>query len=237
TTSVTVGTPNFAVVRSASSKNLNFENCAFSNGSIGLSLFEGDGSLIQNCRFNNQYEHALQIGGGTNITIQKNTITSNSSKAPSTQLPTSLISIGGVTGGLKVLGNTIYSDVEYPNAAILISDCNATANAKALIANNFIGLAAAYSSEDFYGVLIIESSFTNIYNNNISIEGNSSNSAAIKFDMGGNNILANNNLINYGNGKALVVVGQFSLLSSENNNLYSLGSNLTSFAGVNSNNL
>ena len=149
-----------------------FEGCQISNGSIGLINDGGNNGVITHTRFRNQYAQAINSSNHFGIELSENTFSSTSSYLPTTnpKYTSAFVEFNKVKGGVYALNNSLYASEEFPIVGFQFSSCKAKANAKNYLINNFIGIGASYSSEEFIGISVIESDFTFISNNNVAIE-------------------------------------------------------------------
>ena len=126
----------------------------------------------------------------------------------------------------KVAGNKIVSNGDY---GVYIGDCGGSSPFRGLVANNFCSIGGTSTC---YGIYLSNSTFVNVYHNNVNITSTSTNGRAIYLYNGGSNInIKNNNFINTGPGLAYYLNTISIVASSDNNNMTSAGTNLAYWGG------
>ena len=222
-----------AIVKLGFSDGIYIDDCSFNRGSIGVVSLSSNFVSVSNSTFKNQYKIGFSADKGNYITVDKNTFNSNSGFLPAANSAdySAQISLANVTGNAVIKNNVIYGNDQFPLYGIVLQNCQATSTNRNLIINNFIGVGAAYSKEDFSGIYVVNSDKNIVANNNIAIEGNSNSNSAVLFEGGSSNELLNNNLVNFGNGYAININNYSSVISSNHNNLFSNGNNLVEYVG------
>ena len=122
----------------------------------------------------------------------------------------------------EVIGNKIISNGTY--GGIYIYACNGSSPFRGLVANNFCSTGGTSWA---YGIRLYNSSFINVYHNNINITTTSTNGRGFLLTNGGTDVnVKNNNFITTGPGYAMYVSTLTAIVSSDYNNLQSAGTNI-----------
>lgn len=226
-------TQELALVNLENARLSSFENCSFNDGSIGLNASNGDNVWVKGSRFINNYGTGIAIASMPAVTIEENYITSNSGfvMGTSSTAISAGVALSSVNGGATVRNNTIFGRDQWPMYGVALDNCQPKSNNPNFVYNNFVGVGPSYSSLDFAGIWLNSSDFSLVYNNNISVEGNSTDAAALAVNGGSSNELFNNNMVNLGAGPGLLVANFSNIVASDYNNIYSNGPNVVSYAG------
>jgi len=132
------------------------------------------------------------------------------------------IYLNGCDGKFQIIGNKVVSSDYYHGIYIYL--CNGSAPFRGLIANNFCSIGGASSA---YGIRLYNSSFVNVYHNNVNLTSTGTGARAFYLSNGGSDInIKNNNFINTGPGYAYYVSTTTAVSSSDFNNLQSAGTNI-----------
>lgn len=200
-----------------------FTNCDFMGGSYGIYWRgQGQASLNEDCMFDScQFLDWYYMGSYTEFT---NNLVIRNSRYVSNSLYTGT-SYGIYNqygdGAQEINNNRVERDTtDVPKYGMYISNSDATNGSPGLISNNTVVVGDSASSSTFYGMYLQTSSFQNVYHNSLVTIGGGTGSRTLYSSSGGGNRLANNNIVNLGNGHALYLGSTFSLLSSDHNNLY-----------------
>lgn len=222
-----------ALVYSSSSTTSNDSNNAFignrfEGGSLGLYM---NGVSAQNLELNlvandnvfiNQYSKAIQLSNQGVISIRNNSISTNSSYVGYVA-----IYLDRCQRNQVITKNKINS---VPGTGLYLVDCTGLAGIRAVISNNFI------QCSDSAGISIINSDYQDIVNNSVNMTGTLASSSAL-FIRGSGTFLnvINNVLVNSGGGYAYVISDSaiFAVQTSDRNDIYTTGSVLGSYNGVN----
>ncbi len=218
------GTPNAASALIGSSEDIlsdiRIMNNFLSDGEWGV-LINGD---------NNQH--------ATGIVVNNNIIASSKTNAIRLQDCSAPIIIGNdcsnsgnnysgirlsfCDGKFKVVGNKVVNTDYY--SGIYIYSCNGSAPFRGLVANNFCSVGGASSS---YGIRIYNSTFVNVWHNNVNVTSTGINARAFYLSNGGTDVsIKNNNFINTGAGYAYYVSTTTAITTSDYNNIFGGGANI-----------
>jgi len=223
-----------AVLKVSNTNGFWIDNSRINDGAFGVDLNGGSNTLITNNNFKNQFAQGASFTSSSGITFTGNIMNSNSGYVTPTTggLLAAQLIFNNIAGGVDAHANTIYGSDQFPLYGVAFVGSQAKANRKNFLYNNFIGIGASYSGFDFGGVALINSDFTIVSNNNVAIEGNGNNASAFLADGGSQNEVYNNSFANFGAGKAVIFASPSTIISSDNNNLYSTGSSLGEYAGA-----
>lgn len=229
-TNSTTGLANFKI---SNSDGFWINNCRINDGAFGIDLNGGNNTIITNNTFRNQHAQGATFTASIDIEFSHNEMSSNSGYVTPTNggLYAAQLVFNNVSGGVNAFANNIYGQDQFPLFGIAFIGSQGKANNKNLVYNNFIGIGASYSGFDFGGIALINSDFTVVSNNNIAIEGNGGDASAFLADGGSQNEVYNNSFANFGVGKAVVFATPSTVIASNNNNLYSTGSNICDYTG------
>ncbi len=192
----------------------------YMNGNSSLSLEQY--TVIRNNTFINQYFKGIQMSNQGNAIIEDNTFNTNS-----TYTGYSAIYLDRSLRPHSIRRNQI---LDTPGTGIFLLDCTAQAGVHGIIANNFI------HSNDSAGISVVNGDYQDIIFNSILMTGTTNTfSALFMRGSGVGKKVVNNILANSGGGYAYVVSDSavFGILSSNYNNLYTTGSNVGEYNGIN----
>jgi PKD repeat protein len=113
---------------------------------------------------------------------------------------------------------------------IYLSNCDATAANRGLVANNMLHAGLTGDGNTYYGLYMTSTGYMNIYNNSTLTDGGN-NSRAFYISNGGANTVLNNNFIDLGAGFAAYLADNYSVTSMDNNNMWAPGGNLGYYSG------
>ncbi len=214
---------------------LEFGNCSFIGGSWAVRM-EGEKSKLQsnltfkNNKFENQYRSGIWIKYGENINV-----TSNNLKSNSTYQGVAAIQLEETAGGVEVYGNQIMSAQIWPRIGLQIISSTGLSTKKNIISTNSFSLGDTNSaaSDTKTGISLDVAAFFDVNSNSVSIVSKDKNSSAFKITNSSGNTVLNNVFTSMGtDGLATDVSGLGSILSMNNNLLYSTA-NLGKFNGSN----
>ena len=133
-------------------------------------------------------------------------------------------------GPVQVLNNKVHDDAGSTLYGIYIYYCDADATTPTLVANNMV--TSDGNTGSVYALRVYYSTYTNIYNNSVYIQGGSSTYGAYLYgsSSSGPYDFKNNSIVNLDDGYALYGTSSvLGYLTSSNNNLYSNGTLLCDF--------
>jgi len=206
-----------------------FENNLIENGSMAIYMWESgetniyDGNDIRNPYYMGAYCYESQGPKFRNNTMMSNSIYTNgygfyiyySDKEP-----------------FEISNNTIHPERdEWPRYAIRTFSSTARANDRNMINNNSISVGQAWSGLTMYAIYMDQTGFTDITNNSIAVRGTNFDTYGLWLQSAGAMRVHNNSVANFGSGVAARYFGNSTVISSENNNLYSTGFILASYNG------
>ncbi|MBN2612213.1 MAG: T9SS type A sorting domain-containing protein [Bacteroidales bacterium] len=201
-----------------------FRNSSFINGTTGLYINGAFESIIENCKFFNQYEQGMFLRWFTNGKVLKNQITSN-------------------TDNLSYRG--LYVEYSYPLAVeynsigigngirgIEMRYCNAP-NADNLLKINNNTIALGGTSGTCYAVELYYSDFVSMNHNSVNLYREGSDNRCLSLDTYSAYLsLYNNILSNPGGGLVIATASLNGISKSDFNNFYTSGAQLGIFNGV-----
>jgi len=120
---------------------------------------------------------------------------------------------------------------EWPRYGMYIFGSTAKANNRNIVRNNSISVGQAWSGNLTYGLYMGQTGFTDITNNSIAVRGTNFDSYGMLLDGAGAMRVHNNSIAHFGSGTAVRYNGNSTVISSENNNIYSTGFILASYNG------
>ena len=205
---------------------LTVKNCLFEGGTYGVFIngffqpLTTDVEISNNC-FNQQDKASIYILGVENSIFQKNTIFQQKTNEEFAGIyldrsgSQNLIRSNDITLQGGGYGIQLWENGSQPNAVSIY--------------NNFIKVGGGIQA---YGIYTYFSSFANIWNNSIRIDGNRPDNRVGLFTIQGNNLQLKNNIIaNFSEG-FLIETDSFSNLISNNNNFFTTGINLGKLAST-----
>lgn len=212
---------------------LNFTNCLFEGGSWGLYM---DGTTdqhanvsVNNSEFLNTFRSAIWLKEISGVNINANSISSISSNTA-----TGAIQLADLEGYVEIFGNHITHSPAWPMIGLRINGSAGKANQHNLIMNNAfsIGDTTSAASGVKMGVDLINVAFYDVVFNSLAISTSNSSAYAFGISNSNGNEIRNNVFANMGpGGDAIVVSGLGSVLSMDNNLIYSMA-DFGSFSGT-----
>jgi parallel beta-helix repeat protein len=229
------GNINGVVLNSRNSQDdfLTVKNCFLENGSYGIYLNAPGvsspeaGLIIDSNLFENQYSNGISAQYLSAPQINRNLIVTNWSNSGF-----SAVYIYYISGGGQILKNQI--SVSEGNG-LSLSSCNGTSDDRLLIANNFVAITGGSTANR--GLFINYGSEINIFYNTIRVGSTNTSSAALYNFGGTNKFILNNIFSNFGGGLAIYNYLSTNLTVSNFNDLYTTGSILGQWNGINTSNL
>jgi len=201
----------------------------FENGSYGLYWWGSGqtaleaGTVIEGNTFKDQYFYGIYCYYQDGLVIHNNLL-----ESASTYTGTSYaIRPWYCDNGTQITNNVIKpSGGTYPVYGIQQYYNDNTAINKGLVANNCIKIGnPANTGTSFYGYYGFQNGFSDILNNSMDIEGGGVNARALYSSSGGANTMHNNSLSNMGQGYAVYLQDNYTIIDANNNNLYTTGTN------------
>ncbi|MFK7970609.1 MAG: PKD domain-containing protein, partial [Bacteroidia bacterium] len=213
-----------------------FEDNQIEGGSYGMywhgvnaqSLEEG--TVVRGNIFKGQYFYGLRILYQNTTTIEENDINLSSSSYTGSVWG---IYLSYCNGKLSVAKNTVCTHPNYGIGIYLNNCASKPGQDQALVANNMVSIGNPNTTSTSYGIFLTLSSFIRIAHNSVLLESNGSESAAFYATGGGANTIYNNHFVNIGSGYAVYIYSQYSVIASDYNNYFSLGTNVAHFVGTN----
>ncbi|MBL4657722.1 MAG: hypothetical protein JKX73_06955, partial [Flavobacteriales bacterium] len=229
----TTGTSNnLALVYSAADvdNNNEFSDNRFIDGSSGL-IFAGTAPgteeaevIVQRNVFINQAYTGIGLWNSISPRISDNIISTNSTRTDYDGIYCQDCELN-----LIIEGNTFESSAVGGNGIDLLN-CDGTSGNEGLIANNFVQIGATGSAG---GILIANSTYQKCYSNSINLTStNVTLGAAFKQTTGSNHDIQNNLFVNSGGGYAVDVGNTAGIVTMDNNDLYSSGTNIGNWGGT-----
>ncbi|PCH96448.1 MAG: hypothetical protein COB85_03590 [Bacteroidetes bacterium] len=127
----------------------------------------------------------------------------------------------------KVIGNKVVSSDYYTGIYIYL--CNGSAPFRGVVANNFCSVGGGGSS---YGIRLYNSSYVDVWHNNINVTSTSTSGRAFYLGSGGTDVtVKNNNFVNTGPGYAFYVSTTTAITSTDFNNIFGGGTNIGYWGG------
>ena len=214
-------------------ENLSFDNCHFEGGSWGIYLNGGTNThsniTCSDNVFLNTFRSAIWINETEGVIIERNSISSNS---PNTA--TGAINLSNLSDYVEIFGNHITHSPAWPMIGLRINGSAGKANQHNLIMNNSfsIGDTTSAASGVKMGVDLINVAFYDVVFNSLAISTSNSSAYAFGISNSNGNEIRNNVFANMGSGgDAIVVSGLGSVLSMDNNLIYSMA-DFGSFSGT-----
>ncbi|MCF8294560.1 MAG: right-handed parallel beta-helix repeat-containing protein [Bacteroidales bacterium] len=234
--STTTGVDNFNTI----------SNCSIENGYYGIYFYGSSSAMEDGNKFINNsitgfYYYGIYSGYSLNIQTIGNLIANGSNSSTNYALRYYYNDGQSIITGNNIIGtntSTFYGLYYYY--------CDPDTSAPSLIANNFISYQGG-TTATAYGLYVYNSMATQIYNNSVNIlTGSATASAAAYYFYTTGTTYANtaiywldsknNNFVNTGSGYSYLInegVYQLGSMTSDHNNLYVSGTNLTKVGTVN----
>ena len=134
-------------------------------------------------------------------------------------------------GAKQFVGNTIKLKPTSYAYGMYIYYSDASASAKAIIANNMISITTGNTSSSNYGIYCYNSSHQQFYYNSVNITKGGTNTRGI-YVSSGNNIDMVNNIFSILNGYTMYVNSTYTINTSDYNDLYSNATNMAYWSGA-----
>jgi len=201
----------------------------FENGSYGLYWWGVSqtaletGTEIEGNLFKDQYRYGMYTYYQDGLKIHNNLFESTSTYTGTSYAISNWYSDNGTQitqNVIKPSGNT------YPVYGIQHYYGDNTAGSRGLVANNCIRVGnSTNTGTSFYGFYGFQNGFVDIINNTMDIEGGGVNARALYSSSGGANTMHNNSLSNMGQGYAVYLQDNYTVIDANNNNLYTTANN------------
>jgi hypothetical protein len=210
--------------------NMYFAGNRIGSGSYGMYIVGNSGSdpatglSVMDNEFVDNYYMGLYARYIEDVDFSYNEIESNSSYTNGYG-----IYFRDVDGRIDVVENHLNSDTDWPRYGIYANTTSGSSNFPANFENNVIKLGYLSNTNSLYGIYGTNCDFFNVNHNTFVIEGTGGGATAAYFAGGGGNELTNNIFANMGTGYAIYISGTFTVINSNNNDLYSGGNNLGYF--------
>lgn len=215
---------NIVTLSSVNIHNINFNNNIFNNGSRCFYALGGSSTKSTNFNFTNNELNVSKVG----ILISGFDSPNISNNEFNCVGDADAISVVNCDNNFQIIKNKIACETDLSNG-ILISGSNVSTSGYGLIANNFIQATNK-------GIQIVNSDYILIYFNSVNIENSPISANTGSFALSHDNsssylFIYNNMLINSRQGFAYI--GNSSTVESNFNNLYTNGSNIGKWNGIN----
>lgn len=215
--------------------NIAIWDCDFEGGSDGIFISGGSSHEVSGCDFRGTYLASIHFEKASNIRIEDNDMRSLSTNIYNGSAHSSMgigIFLDKISDDLFVNDNFVgSSNSQWPKFGIYIADYN-KASGTNWIYNNMLNIGQPWSSIEFRGISIRNSSFTQVANNNIALNGNNNNNEGMFYNLGTGNAMWNN-VIEIGVAGVAVRHNSFGeVTKSDYNNFYAPGNNIVAIGGT-----
>ncbi len=215
--------------------NISITGCDFVNGSDGVFITGGSSHSFTDSKFIGTYLSSIHVTNASNIEIAHNDISSLSANIYNGSLTNQMgigIYVSKISDDLVINNNIVKSsNSQWPRFGIHVENYNRASGVN-WIFNNFLNIGQAWSGIEFRGISMINSSFTQIANNNIAINGNSGNNEGMYYDQGTGNAMWNNIISIEVAGVAVRQANFGQVTKSDYNNLYAPGNDIVAIGGT-----
>ncbi len=212
--------------------NVTLSNSSVSGGSYGVyvsgssSNDRAEGIELWGLEIEDPYYRGIYLNNVEDAAVNYNTINSSHTYTSGRG-----INIQNTRGDIEVMNNTIVASDRWPERGFYFSTLEGTAAGPADVSNNVLRIGTNNYSDNYYGIYMTNNSFVSLVHNTIGIETTNSGSYGVYITGGGGNELVNNNIAHLGDGDGLRINGVFSVINSDNNNLWSANGDLANFNG------
>ncbi|MGB0403572.1 MAG: T9SS type A sorting domain-containing protein [Salibacteraceae bacterium] len=214
-------------------ENLDFSNCQFEGGSWGIYLNGGTNThvniSISDNIFKNTYASAIWINEAEGLVVERNNFSSSSTNAG-----TIAINLANLSDYVEIYGNHLTHSATWPMMGLRINGSAGKSNQHNLIMNNAfsVGDTSSSTSGNKAGIDLINVAFYDVVFNTMAISTSNSSAYAFGISNSNGNDIYNNVFANMGSGgDAVNVSGLGSVLSMDNNLIYSMA-DFGSFSGT-----
>lgn len=204
------------------------EHSYFNRGSYGIyelgSSINAAGLRIAQNQFMNQNYRAIEISDFDDLNIYRNWIrTTNGTTS-------SYIGIYLLSCDVNIRVSKNYINAPFKGDGLLLSSCHGTLGNEIIVDNNFVIVGdSATISYDVQGLYLASCSYVKVYYNSIHSVSPYAFSEAVLLSSNSNFELKNNVFVNSGTGYALYLSSGVTNFSSDYNDLYATGTNLTHY--------
>jgi hypothetical protein len=200
---------------------LNVMECTFMNGSSSIDVQASNNVSISKSNFSQMFVNGINIEGSDNVVVKRNTFSSTSFLTNGIA-----ISLNTVNNSVEVSYNTIkVAKNQWPLYGIAMDNCNAL-NSSSEVYNNMVNLGQAWSSLLFHAIHLNDVVGTSVVFNSAAVSGNNASNAALYSNGGTRNTAFNNVFAAMIDGFCIHTPVAASIVSGNNNNLYSAGGNV-----------
>ena len=217
---------NYSIIDSLLIKNNTFNNGSYGLRYIGCGDYDSKGLEILNNSFNDQYTQIYMDYSDAPV-ISNNEFN---------EVQRYSINLYQCDEDLQILNNKISSSI-VGAMGIYISHCVGTIAKKGLIANNFVYINCSGLSGYASAIELYISNYQRVYHNSAHITGTNGGiwyyANTFVSTNGGSNFVYNNIFANTGDGRAYNTNNTTGIPYSDNNNIYSAGSNPIHYNGSN----
>lgn len=225
---------NTLLMGSGNGDNITIDDCEFTGGSDAIFINGGSTHHVLNCEFSGTYLSSIHFENAGNLEIGHNDIQSLSTNIYSGTSTNSMgigIYLSGVSDDLLVYNNKVSSsNSQWPRFGIFVGDYNKSAGTN-WIYNNMLNVGQPWSSLEYRGITIFNSSFTQVANNNIAINGNNGACEGVFYNQGTGNAFWNNVVEIQVAGVAVRHNSFGEVTKSNYNNFYAPGNNIVAIGG------
>jgi len=220
-------TSNFSVLmysNNGNDDNWTITGNTFENGSYGIDFWGNSqtsletGTIIEDNDFINQYWYGLRTYYQDGTKVNGNHMSSNSIYTGTSYA----IDIWYNDGGIEVTDNIVDpSGNTWPTYGLRVYYNDNTSANRGLIANNCIRIGNATNTfTSFYGYYGFQNGFQDIVHNSFDVKGGGTFARSIYSSSGGANTLSNNNISMEGQGYAVYLQDNYTIINSDYNNIY-----------------
>ena len=201
------------------SDDLLITGCKFNSGSSALVVKNSNGINILKNTFTDMYKHGIDIKNVNNTTIKRNEIISKSTLISGSRA----ISLENANNSLDVSYNTVKaSNGQWPQHGVFMDNCNAL-NSSIELYNNMINVGQSWSGVTFYSIFLKDVVGSTVLFNTCAVSGNSSSNSAFYAEGGTRNTIFSNIFAAMVSGYAINIPVSGSVVSGDNNAVYSGG--------------
>lgn len=218
----------------ANGDNITVDDCEFEGGADAIFISGGSTHHVMNSEFNGTYLSSIHFENASNLEIAGNEIQSLSRNIYSGSSTNDMgvgIYVRKVSDDLLIHNNKVNSsNSQWPRQGINISEYNKSSGTN-WVYNNMLNIGQPWSGLEYRGITVFSSSFTQVANNNIAINGNNGACEGVFYNQGTGNAFWNNVVEIQVAGVAVRHNSFGEVTKSDYNNLYAPGNNIVSIGG------
>jgi len=216
-----------------------FSNNTFDGGSyaiywwgVGQTTLESN-TVIEDNLFQDQYFNSVYLYYQDGVTVHNNEVRSGSTYLNNSYA----FRMWYCDNIVEITNNRVMpSGNRFPIFGFEVRFNDNTSGNHGLIANNCVRVGeSANTGTTFYGFFGSQNGFQDIINNSFDVQGGGGNATAFYSTAGGANTMLNNSMSMFGQGYAVRLIDNYTVINAENNNLYAdpAFNNYAQQAGVN----